>query len=90
MASRCLSHGIGGCWSFFLIVLLESNLWKERGFLILGLKMKAQSLPFGKFPLCDERGFSCWGVGHATEMVKKSLIFLSGGHWDLGAGEFLL
>ena len=35
-------------------------------------------------------GFSCWGVGHATEMVKKSLIFLSGGRWDLGAGEFLL
>lgn len=35
-------------------------------------------------------GFSCWGVGYAIEMVKKSLIFLSGGHWDLGAGEFLL
>ena len=28
----------------------------EGAFLILGLKMKAQSLPFGKFPLCDERG----------------------------------
>lgn len=35
-------------------------------------------------------GFSCWGVGYAIEMVKKSLIFLSGGRWDLGAGEFLL
>ena len=34
--------------------------------------------------------FSCLGVGHATEMVKKSLIFLSGYYWDLGAGEFLL
>ena len=35
-------------------------------------------------------GFSCWGVGHAIEMVKKSLIFLSGYYWDLGAREFLL
>lgn len=34
--------------------------------------------------------FSCLGVGHAIEMVKKSLIFLSGYYWDLGAGEFLL
>ena len=62
MTSRRLSHGIGGCWSFFLMVLLESNLCKERGFLILGLKMKAQSLPFGKFPLCDERGGLVVGV----------------------------